>query len=168
MSGTSPLQGDSDGDGCCNLTDNCPTTANPDQADTDNDGIGDVCDPENQLGAYQVFTQDFENGLGPNESVFGTFAINNTHPELNNGTQMMGHAVPYGDLGGAATPQPSYGFYDLTVDLTGFHDSLLLFDFSGGTEKTSMASMSSPLRQRLALRTASSFLPKYRSCSMER
>ena len=36
---------DSDGDGICNGFDNCPYTFNPDQADNENDGIGDVCDP---------------------------------------------------------------------------------------------------------------------------
>ncbi|MGG6229660.1 thrombospondin type 3 repeat-containing protein [Tenacibaculum sp. SDUM215027] len=35
--------GDADGDGVLNGVDNCPNTANPDQADTDNNGIGDVC-----------------------------------------------------------------------------------------------------------------------------
>ncbi len=38
------LGGDSDGDGVCEVEDNCPTTANPDQADSDGDGIGDACD----------------------------------------------------------------------------------------------------------------------------
>ena len=36
---------DNDGDGIKNADDNCPDTANPDQSDLDNDGIGDVCDP---------------------------------------------------------------------------------------------------------------------------
>jgi len=35
---------DSDGDGVCDSDDNCPNDPNPDQADEDNDGIGDVCD----------------------------------------------------------------------------------------------------------------------------
>ncbi|MEM1119060.1 MAG: T9SS type A sorting domain-containing protein, partial [Bacteroidota bacterium] len=36
--------GDSDGDGICDNQDNCRTTFNPDQADNDGDGIGNVCD----------------------------------------------------------------------------------------------------------------------------
>ena len=36
---------DQDSDTISDETDNCPTVANTDQADTDNDGIGDACDP---------------------------------------------------------------------------------------------------------------------------
>ena len=35
---------DHDGDGILNANDNCPLVSNPDQADGDGDGIGDVCD----------------------------------------------------------------------------------------------------------------------------
>jgi hypothetical protein len=35
---------DTDGDGVCNAVDNCPTVANLNQADSDNDGIGDACE----------------------------------------------------------------------------------------------------------------------------
>jgi hypothetical protein len=35
---------DSDGDGICDDVDNCPRVYNPDQADSDGDGKGDVCD----------------------------------------------------------------------------------------------------------------------------
>jgi len=35
---------DSDQDGVPNLTDNCPAVANADQADCDNNGVGDACD----------------------------------------------------------------------------------------------------------------------------
>ncbi|MFC1609335.1 hypothetical protein ACFL6C_00115 [Myxococcota bacterium] len=38
------LGGDTDGDGVCNDLDNCPTVANFDQADMDEDGVGDACD----------------------------------------------------------------------------------------------------------------------------
>ncbi len=37
--------GDRDGDGVLNGVDNCPSTSNPNQADTDGNGIGDACEP---------------------------------------------------------------------------------------------------------------------------
>jgi len=39
-----PTDFDADGDGVPLASDNCPDTANPDQADTDEDGIGNSCD----------------------------------------------------------------------------------------------------------------------------
>ncbi|HNQ22885.1 MAG TPA: GDSL-type esterase/lipase family protein [Phycisphaerae bacterium] len=35
---------DTDGDGIPDCNDNCPNTANPDQADANNDGVGDACE----------------------------------------------------------------------------------------------------------------------------
>ena len=43
---TVPLPPDGDGDGVPDLLDNCPATANADQADFDGDGLGDPCDPD--------------------------------------------------------------------------------------------------------------------------
>jgi len=37
-------QADADGDGLGNVCDNCPNTANANQADADGDGVGDACD----------------------------------------------------------------------------------------------------------------------------
>ena len=37
---------DAHGDGATDDVDNCPATANSDQADADGDGVGDVCDPD--------------------------------------------------------------------------------------------------------------------------
>jgi hypothetical protein len=39
-----PASPDADGDGVPDQLDDCPTVANPDQADTDQDGAGDACD----------------------------------------------------------------------------------------------------------------------------
>ncbi|RME06376.1 MAG: hypothetical protein D6812_01715, partial [Deltaproteobacteria bacterium] len=35
---------DEDGDGVCDLVDNCPADENADQSDRDLDGLGDICD----------------------------------------------------------------------------------------------------------------------------
>jgi imidazole glycerol phosphate synthase subunit HisF len=44
---------DADGDGISSCQDNCPTGYNPDQLDTDHDGLGDVCDcAPNDSGAF--------------------------------------------------------------------------------------------------------------------
>jgi DNA/RNA endonuclease G (NUC1) len=56
---------DDDGDGILDANDNCPLTFNPNQADFDHDGIGDVCDPAQgppqnkeqcKNGGWQLFT----------------------------------------------------------------------------------------------------------------
>ncbi|MGD8200746.1 PxKF domain-containing protein [Ornithinimicrobium sp. W1679] len=42
---TPPPAPDADGDGVPDSSDNCVNVANPEQADADNDGLGDLCDP---------------------------------------------------------------------------------------------------------------------------
>ena len=39
-------ENDADTDGICAQEDNCPTVSNGDQANADRDGIGDLCDPD--------------------------------------------------------------------------------------------------------------------------
>jgi len=82
-----------------------------------------------------VFIQDFEGGLGANESTFGDFSINDAHTALNNGTKMMGHSESYGPETQNESNLPTYSYYELEVDLTGLSDAALTFDFVGGIEK---------------------------------
>lgn len=46
--------GDIDGDGVLNGVDNCPNTANPDQADVDKNGVGDVCQDTDADGIIDI------------------------------------------------------------------------------------------------------------------
>ncbi|MBU0617958.1 MAG: hypothetical protein KKI02_09595 [Planctomycetes bacterium] len=49
--GCDELDTDTDEDGIANCNDNCPSVANADQADDDDDGIGDVCEIEDETPA---------------------------------------------------------------------------------------------------------------------
>jgi len=70
-----------------------------------------------------IFAQDFEAGLGPNEAVAGAFGINDTHPLLNNGTRMMGHATDYGN--------DTYSYYQVSIDLPATAaKATLMFDYA--------------------------------------
>ncbi|HJP82677.1 MAG TPA: PEP-CTERM sorting domain-containing protein [Fimbriimonadaceae bacterium] len=74
----------------------------------------------------QVFSQDFESGLGANESVSGNFGINNSNA-LNNGTLMMGH-------GQSGYVDDEYSFYEVTLDLSGWSGVSMSFDYLGEFE----------------------------------
>ena len=48
---------DADGDGRANHEDNCPLHANPFQRDADGDGVGNACDPRNDLADAGAFAE---------------------------------------------------------------------------------------------------------------
>ncbi len=82
---------DSDGDGVCDLTDNCPSIANPGQEDADGDGLGDVCDNVNCSVVTSVFDTNplTHTGAGssvsmvtlPSGNTDATFTINNLNKQ---------------------------------------------------------------------------------------
>ncbi|MEE9492564.1 MAG: choice-of-anchor B family protein [Gammaproteobacteria bacterium] len=68
------VQSDQDGDGIADINDNCPVLPNPAQLDANNDGEGDVCDPdidgdglsnalEMQIGTNTLLTDTDADGL---------------------------------------------------------------------------------------------------------
>ncbi len=48
------IQTDDDDDGIADDIDNCPNAANPDQVDSDGDGLGDGCDANNQNADFRL------------------------------------------------------------------------------------------------------------------
>lgn len=81
---------DSDGDGVGNNGDNCQAVANADQADLDNDGVGDACDPDidgdgvaNGSDAFPTdpaeWTDSDSDGVGDNADAYDN---SNTGPAL--------------------------------------------------------------------------------------
>jgi hypothetical protein len=69
-----------------------------------------------------VFSQDFELGLGPNETTAGSFRINNTNTPINNGTKMMGHPTNY-------AYGTEYSYYEVRLNLSSYTQTQLQFDF---------------------------------------
>lgn len=89
------------------------------------DGSGNpavVNDTADVIAVVDIFNQDFEAGIGAQETTAGLFQVNNTNFALNNGTFMMGHP-------GTQYTNNEYSFYQVTVDLSNFFNVQLEFDY---------------------------------------
>jgi len=76
-----------------------------------------------QQGA-EIFAQDFENGLGENETMTGKFSLF----ENVSGDTVMGHKTSYGDV--------NNDNYSITLDLTGWSNILISYNAGGITESS--------------------------------
>ena len=84
------LWGDTDGDGVCDDVDNCRTIANPNQADTNNNGIGDVCEGLNGPSSCQDL---FVNGGNRQIEIAGIVSSNALieYQGIGTGWALVGH-----------------------------------------------------------------------------
>jgi len=79
---TPPAGDDSDGDDVADSVDNCPNLSNPDQADADQDGTGDVCDCNNDnVDSWRIDSYWYDNDndnyhlVAPNSGPDGKISI---------------------------------------------------------------------------------------------
>jgi len=93
---------DPDGDGLPNWADNCPDDYNPDQADTDGDGIGDSCD---------VCTDTDGDGFGDPGFPANTCDLDNC-PDKYNSDQTDADGDDFGDSCDVCTDTDGDGFGD--------------------------------------------------------
>ncbi len=63
--GCAPSERDDDSDGVLNGVDNCPAVANVDQADNDEDGMGDVCDADDDNDGLSDTAETTQHGTDP-------------------------------------------------------------------------------------------------------
>jgi hypothetical protein len=125
FAGCGPPPLDSDDDGVCDAVDNCPDHANPDQADCDNDEVGDVCeiakgtqDDENRNGIPDD-CEKLPTGLRINEiRVDQPVTDNDEYFELKGPAGGLLNALTYIVIGDGSAAQLS-GVIEAAVNLAG-------------------------------------------------
>jgi hypothetical protein len=93
---------DQDGDGVPDASDNCPTVANPGQADFDGNGVGDACDNTAVLARFDVVGEDFRvfvfNGVVVRQLLDLYYGVSNANIPIGPvgvGPGLAGHNLPW-------------------------------------------------------------------------
>ena len=127
--GCGASQRDTDGDGIVDTEDNCIETANPDQADRDEDGIGDVCDTDNPLPEITSTVITFVQ-LPPTGSIVGQLEATDPEGETLTFTQAGANFTGVLSIAADGSITVSSGAL-LTFDST-YNGALLSFTVSDG------------------------------------
>ena len=127
--GCGASQRDTDGDGIVDTEDNCIETANPDQADRDEDGIGDVCDTDNPLPEITSTVITFVQ-LPPTGSIVGQLEATDPDGETLTFTQAGANFTGVLSIAADGSITVSSGAL-LTFDST-YNGALLSFTVSDG------------------------------------
>jgi len=112
---------DADADGIADSDDNCPNTANPDQADYDHDGQGDVCDPDADNDGYAAADgdcDDLDEAVHPGAQEIADGKDNDCNAQIDDGTAFVVYQVP------AISDNGILPDTDLPSDATGYETSL--------------------------------------------
>ncbi|MEN0047155.1 MAG: LamG-like jellyroll fold domain-containing protein [Bacteroidota bacterium] len=119
---------DTDGDGICDEDDNCPTSANTDQANFDGDSLGDICDPDDDNDGVPDAIDAFPKDPSESSDSDGDGIGNNSDncPSTPNPSQ----ADSDGDGIGDACDNPDNTNAATTLDFDGVDDHVNLGRFS--------------------------------------
>lgn len=100
---------DDDGEGVLDGVDNCPINANPDQADTDHDGVGNVCDSTPAPAPAPVSGGGGGGGGGGGRSIFLSYTLTSS-AGANGSVTPLGTMTVSAGSNSAFTINPDAGF----------------------------------------------------------
>jgi len=130
---------DADSDGIADATDNCPNTANTDQADNDQNGVGDLCDPDIDGDGIANEADNCPNTANSNQLDFdangtGDKCDNHTYTRLFNPESVVRYKDYYlvSNLGVALDPDTPDG--DGSISVVNLDGSGLIQNFITGLD----------------------------------